>query len=588
MKTAAFVLVLLLLVGTAAGQGVELELKLYDVSTITEKRVHTHGVFLGHRSSGGFGFGFGEEIEKPAPGGFLEVDAIADIIRETVEPASWDSGGDVMGMEGGILAVKNRPAVHAMVRKMIADLAAAASQRIGFSVEVYELGSDKYPDHLPDPKLEALKVAGVLIGSASGEAWPGISTAVQVTNRVRFVRDYDVEIAQGSNISDPIVDFGLEGIVLELLARPTLDGNRLLIDAIVQQGRFDRPFREVELGIDEEYFAEPYRSEVSKNLGIIEMPVFHHSGVALTRMVPAGGTFTIPIISEGRTLLFLVKTKLLGSKQPENILQTGALCYRPRDAFFGEHPERDYADRARMAPMLRRSARALPRLFPGPEELFDFVVQNVAPWYWEEEGAWMNITERQDIFIKASDDILKAVREFIVKLETEQLRQIYFDLRVYSSKATINLGPQDAFPEGTPVYAASVSALPGRRVSLQTGNTMNYLADYDVEVAQEARISDPIIGQSFEGLLADLKPRFTPDGESVVTKLHLLLSHRQHGNPYDSGTRFLGPVDRIEENRSVIDLTVTIPVGKVFLLDAGVNPRKKGERLLVAVKASRR
>jgi hypothetical protein len=587
MKTAAFILGLLVIVGTAMGQNVELELRLYDVSAITEARAHTYGVRLGHRGTSGDY----EEMEEREPTPFLEVDAVADYIRETVEPNSWDAGGDVMGMEGGILAVKNRPAVHDKIREFIAKLAAAASQRIGFSVEVYELDDARYPtlkrDVLPksEPQTAAMEVRR--IESASGEAWPGVSTAVQVTNRVRFVRDYDVEIAQGSNISDPVVDFGTEGTVLELIARPTIDGKRLLVDVIVQHGRFDRPFRELELGIDEEYFAEPYRSDLPKNLGIMQLPTFRHSGVVMTRIVPAGGTFTIPIVSGGRTLVFQVKTKLLGSTPPGNILYTGALCHRPEKVYFGDPVEGEEDELARIAPTLHRGGDHS-RFFTGTEELLDFIVQNVAPWYWEEGEASVGITERQDIHIKASDDITKAVRKFVMEFEAQQLRQVYFDLRVYSSGGAAALGPRDAFPAGTPVYAATVSTLPGRRASLQTGNTMNYLADYEVEVAQEARISDPIVAQSFEGMVADIQPRLTPDEQGVITKLKLLIAQRKHGEPFDSGTRFLGPLDRIEEHRAEIDTTVTIPTGKVFLLDAGANPAKPGERLLVAVRASRR
>ena len=43
-------------------------------------------------------------------------------------------------------------------------------------------------------------------------------------------------------------------------------------------------------------------------------------------------------------------------------------------------------------------------------------------------------------------------------------------------------------------------------------STQSFLGDCDVEVAQEARISDPIIGQAFEGLLVSLLPHASRAG----------------------------------------------------------------------------
>lgn len=578
MKTASLALMLLLLTGVAFGQSVELEFRLYDVSAITEHRFHSYGARLGQQGSREYY----EEMEEKEPSQFISVDALADYIRDTVEPNSWDSGGDVMGMEGGLLLVKSRPAVQKKIEEFLGRLAAGASQRIEFAVEVYELEDSRYPTLVADqvPK------GAVQVESLSGEAWPGVTTAVQVTNRVRYVGDYDVEIAQSSNISDPRVMFAIEGVSVELIARPTIDGDRLVIDTIVQCGKFDRPFRELELGIDEENFGEPYRSPSPKNLGIIQLPVFHQFGAVSTVIVPANGTFTIPVVSDGKTLLLRVKTKMLGSKLPDSILSTDALCHRPELVYFGDHPEMEEEDAALMAPMLQRRGNDLPPFFPGPEELLDFIVQNVAPWYWEEDEAAVAISERHDVIVKASDDILQAVRKFVGDLERQKLRQVHFDVRVLSTTAKIEPGARDAFPEGTPLYAGTVSTLPGGRTSFQVGNTMNYLAEYDVEVAQEARISDPIIGQSFEGLIADLQPQLSFSGDQIITRMKLLLSHRRQGEVFESGARFLGPIDQISERRHQVDTTVTIPTGSVFVLDAGVNPQRPGERLLVAVKAS--
>ena len=67
MKTAILALMLLLLTGVAAAQSIELELRLYDVSTITEYRHHTYGTRLGHLGT----FKYLEEMEEREPRQFL-------------------------------------------------------------------------------------------------------------------------------------------------------------------------------------------------------------------------------------------------------------------------------------------------------------------------------------------------------------------------------------------------------------------------------------------------------------------------------------------------------------------------------------
>ena len=81
-------------------------------------------------------------------------------------------------------------------------------------------------------------------------------------------------------------------------------------------------------------------------------------------------------------------------------------------------------------------------------------------------------------------------------------------------------------------WAGSVPTLLGVKACLMAGNTKNIIADYDVEVAQESRISDPIIGQSFEGFVANLTPLLSADRTRVRLTMEALLA----GRPADAAS----------------------------------------------------
>jgi hypothetical protein len=185
----------------------------------------------------------------------------------------------------------------------------------------------------------------------------------------------------------------------------------------------------------------------------------------------------------------------------------------------------------------------------------------------------------------ASPDVRRQVREFLAQQEAEILRTVALDLRVYSLGSRPDIGPFRAEfeAEGAElVFAAGLSALPGRRASVMGGDAKNYIADYDVEVAQESRIADPIIGQSFDGVVANLTPNPSHDRSHVDLSVELLISHRTRDEPVDTGAQYLGPVDRITEKRTVINTDLAIPVGSEYRLDAGPDPRDpSGNRRLV-------
>ncbi len=118
-------------VGTSAeGRGTNV-LDLYDVKDLTVPIQSFPGEDINLVPSGGFGFGFGDE-EDNEPIKPYEGDALADLIRDTIDPEVWDEGGDVTFREGGILVVKAPVETHKAVQNLLNGLRASG----GLTVQI--------------------------------------------------------------------------------------------------------------------------------------------------------------------------------------------------------------------------------------------------------------------------------------------------------------------------------------------------------------------------------------------------------------------------------------------------------------------
>jgi hypothetical protein len=76
------------------------------------------------------------------------------------------------------------------------------------------LGHMGYPAAVP-ALVAALPVVRARPAQGGGGSARGPAGHVHVGSQVAYVRDYDVEIAQGASIADPIVDVVTSGVVLD-------------------------------------------------------------------------------------------------------------------------------------------------------------------------------------------------------------------------------------------------------------------------------------------------------------------------------------------------------------------------------------
>jgi hypothetical protein len=566
MKTLTTLLFLALAAGTAAAQQ---DTRVFDISTLTAPRPGVRAPLLGPETSLDQYFSAEEE---QGPWSFLEADQLVEMIRSQVDPENWDRGGEILAAGDGLLVVRSWPNVLGRIETLLSELGAEASRRTRVTFEVYEVDPEKYAEVAAVSDAAALDFAalgGRRLESASAEAWPGVRSALKVTDRVRYVADYDPEIAQGAMIADPIVRFAEEGLAVEFTAHPLLDGDRVLVETVLQSGHLVRPIREVKLAIDEEYLPEPFRLPDRSVIGTLSLPEFRHAEAFASRLLGSGGKFAVPCLAGNRCVVFVIGATVLDGAATSRLLDTGPLCRLPIAREFGYPREVETSEKVLLAPRPRLAETLLP---PLEGELLAEMV------YTATGAGSVLVLPGGTMIVSGSDEARDRAKEYLRAREKEVFRPVAVDLRIVSSPAGV--AEDDA---GRPLLAGKVVTLSGRKACLMAGDTLNYLADHDVEVAQESRIADPVIAQSFAGLVANVTPRLAAAGGAAQVAVELLVARRAPMGVFATGSQCLGTVDVVEEKRTILVTTVGATLGEPCRLDAGPDPSDPARRLTLVI-----
>ena len=582
MRT-ALLLILILTGATCLASGLlyaeeeGLEFARINVSTLVQPHRHQRGARLGAGAPH-------EEVpevpdpQEPAP--FVTADQLVELVHMNVDPRTWENlDGASLEQRGNWLLVRNRPDTLLRVREFLGELETEARRRVLLSIDVAEGSSAGFP---------AMDERALMSSSGSVVLPLGVERSLARTSRVQFVADYEVEIAQAANISVPVVMSVDEGLLAHFLATESLDGNHILLEGLVQTAAYGEP-RRLSLGIDEEYMPGPYRTDARFNYGVLELPRYKHVQTHFTTVVPSSAssaTVHLPISVRDRMVMLRMKATTRGQRGKTKLIDLGALVQRPMPVIFGKTPAGVHPlPRERLAPLLRFVPDELEPVYGGSEEIVDEVRSIVSPAYWEETGQ-IALLGSHRLHLRADGQRMAEVRTFLQKLERQAVRPVVVAIHIWSMSGAVESGPVKSFSRdgGELVAAGSLPTIMGRTASLMAGSTANFIAGYDTEVAQEARIADPIIGQEFDGLVLNLRPSASSSPRTVNLDLQMLLARRTFADrPFDTGTKFLGPIDHVRQDRSLVETNLEIPAGGTHVVDMGIDPEHPKRRLVAEI-----
>lgn len=445
----------------------------------------------------------------------LPADTVAGLVRDLLHPEQWggESGAEVRA-EGGRLHVAAPPAVQAEVAALLDGLWGELAGRVRLEAHVLRLTPESF-EALPAEGLRAALLSGrptpeqvrdlVERAGQGGEALhlstlarPGQWAALERTTAHTWLVDYEVEIAQDSVVSNPIVERVLTGLRLDLRASP-LPGGAVRLDALVDLVEPLGEPRRVDLE------AEPF--------GSLDLPTVRVLRLSSVLSLAAGETGALLARTDEDVRVVL----LSATPTPAPAVAAAALVRR-LDLGALVTP--------RVTTWLTRN-----ELQPAPAPNLVLLLQPEDAPLLEEDDLVALLTPRGASEVAKPWSLVQSGALWVPAAEAdrlgERLRALAAPLLARERLVVIvRERPTQGPPRERAVLALDVAS--GLPFAAQHAVERSYLAEWDVEVAQEARTGDPIPGTLCAGLFLQGRVDAGPVAARAQVAFDAVLS-RQRG-----------------------------------------------------------
>ena len=367
----------------------------------------------------------------------------------------------------------------------------------------------------------------------------GRSATVSAGKRRHLVLDYDMEIAQGSLILDPIMGDFFEGLEATVRAAPCAGG--LLVGLMARRGARvgDTPNKQLDMG-----------AMLGNENGV------HFENLPVSVQSPATANRSCglsAVLSTGKALVVTTRGGESSGTELMIVHQTGGALSAWSEYELGDGASLVFADPACvMAPRLLASGTGLlaggspvtpvlgaePRLIVGFESLGAGLVKDVLARQGrmgrvDDVGPWLVTWPEADRrgggnavgWSDAQHEIFESMQASVIQYEV--------DLRLQT-------------PEGGAGPVVRLPIRDGTSASVVLGLERLMVRDYDVEVAQFAAGSDPMVGVAFEGLALWLQASGSSSGQ-LQLKVRGAVSYAGDGEAALVQTPFVSYLDQSDE-----------------------------------------
>jgi hypothetical protein len=342
---------------------------------------------------------------------------------------------------------------------------------------------------------------------------------------VRAIVDMDVEIAESSSIRDPIGETLMDGLRLSCLPLSLQDG-RVVLRTVASAGDLERPLRQVSLG-----------QEAS---GSVELRDFHGALVASEIVLAPGRMAGIVLWQPGGDARVLL-LRLVAAPRPAvggtlALLPAAALTRSVPDVrvSWGDDSGFDELDPGVSFVLNEDECQRI-----SAETVSDALSSTITRDL-EEGTAYFSHSEWMGggtMMVRAAEDRIARVRRELATLEKAAISSVRVSIRI-EERAT----------SGGTRLVGSLAAPTSDGATLAMGayRSLAYVADQDVEVANGANISDPLVETAVVGALANVRVRPVGDEYSLDVSLRV-------------ATLVRGPeqIAHATENVSLIERVVT-------------------------------
>lgn len=460
--------------------------------------------------------------------GELDVGFLVELVHDTLGSEFEYEGRELIEIDGGLI-VRGPEHLQQRVASLLERLSGALWSGTQITIEVVRgvalpedlAGASRIDLERLDPFLAEAGEQGAL-ERFQLDARPGRASVLDVGQRLTLLTDYDVEVAEGAQIFDPVVREFTLGSRLGLRIAPGPDGlylalalRRVLPSGAVREETF-RCESYVNLG-------EGHSTSTRRELTFQQQDVVHRS-LALTSFLPEGQALVVSTeLGDGASeLLFIRRTgpglatheRIPGADGAPDLRVIHQSCvYVP---FCGSS--------------LPEDTFMLPDMFPQPSS--GWGVRLLLHPY-DEDGLPLHDLIQRDLTAD-QDDVLVVDRwPWILassvpgssdEAVAATLQSLMPDPRVVDVQLTLR-----GEGEGSaPLARLRLPARIGAHSAAVLGLERQLMQDQDVEIAKYSAVEDPIPVASFQGLVVDVEPRLDARG-GIVLDLRALAARSAAG-----------------------------------------------------------
>lgn len=194
----------------------------------------------------------------------------------------------------------------------------------------------------------------------------------------------------------------------------------------------------------------------------------------------------------------------------------------------------------------------------SPDELLDMLHLLLSNE--DDVGTFLRISENR-LFANLSKSAHQNVEQFLQDLRRDPLVFVTFKVHflevsekswkeLFHGKTTqVVLDEKQLealFAQEKLQYSVQISTLNMQTVQVFSGTRSSYIGDYNVEVASQSSIGDPIILEHLDGLRVNLKGTIGNLGEGVLVEGQCLLTETLQWKVTDLSSTHLGPISQPE------------------------------------------
>ena len=538
--------------------------RTYDVSDLAVPIAEWTAPGLGHAGR--------DETSSAARGLNVGADDLSCFIQDHIDRGSWEGAREVR-CTGSVLSVTAPAHAHDRIADLLAALRALVRCAVTLEVRWYEgpasaaeeiLGSGSVLDAVRVAALDAAPWRRRRLARLAG--YSGQCVHIGNTRRLAYVRDYDCEVAEDSQVYDPEIGFVSLGVVDEVRPILSATGRSVIVECNSGAADTEVPIATFETGL---------RGVDNDPQGPLGVPQVAMRRLRSAIWMPAGGQAIVGAARIGVDVRVVVVRHVVG-RAPAPELPTGDGLRGPRivDVRLAVHRPANWVApslAARLASEGSASADAKAadgsaatgderRLEPDPDAAIDDdhsidrlceeIKRNVKPDSWESSdhrddnqrclliplSGQLCIYQSRDVVAKIDAylrDVERArsvavlVRCQVVRALTDDASAAVIDLAGEPIGPSQRAGLLERIASGRDFEVVSdltTVALPGQHAFVADLLEHSYVCDYDCEIATKSNAMDPEIRMIRTGHLLEVCPTLEPAG-GVSLALRIDASH---------------------------------------------------------------